>query len=80
MIKEKLIKILSEILKTKKIDFKKKVKLQSLKNWDSLAQINFMMALEENFEIRFSIEEISKLKYLDDFEKMIKKKINTKQN
>ncbi len=78
MIKEKIIKILSKILKTKKIDLKKKVKLQNLKNWDSLAQINFMMALEENFEIRFSIEEISKLKYLDDFEKIIKKKIKTK--
>ena len=78
MIKEKIIKILSKILKTKKIDLKKKVKLQNLKNWDSLAQINFMMALEENFEIRFSIEEISKLKYLNDFEKIIKKKIKTK--
>ncbi len=76
MIKKKLIKILSEILK-KKIDSKKKVKLQNLKNWDSLAQINFMMALEDNFKIRFSMEEISKLKYLDDFEKVVKKKIKT---
>ncbi len=78
MIKEKLIKILSEILKTKKIDLKKKVKLQNLKNWDSLAQINFMMALEDNFKIRFSIDEMSKLKYLDDFEKIVKKKIKIK--
>ena len=78
MIKEKLIKILSEILKTKKIDLKKKVKLQNLKNWDSLAQINFMMALEDNFKIRFSIDEMSKLKYLDDFEKIVIKKIKIK--
>ena len=74
MIKKKLINILSKTLKIKKTNLNQKDKLQNLKNWDSLAQINFMMALEENFKIRFSIEEMSQLKYLDDFETIIKKK------
>ena len=75
MIKKKLINILSKTLKIKKTNLNQKDKLQNLKNWDSLAQINFMMALEENFKIRFSIEEMSQLKYLDDFETIIKKRL-----
>ena len=78
MINKKLKKILSEILKIKKINLDKRIKLQSLKNWDSLAQINFMMALEENFKIRFSIDEVSKFKYFNDIEKIIKKKLKSK--
>ena len=78
MINKKLKKILSEILKIKKINLNKKIELKSLKNWDSLAQINFMMALEENFTIRFSIDEVSKFKYLNDIEKIIKKKLKSK--
>lgn len=80
MIKKKLINILSKTLKIKKTNLNQKDKLQNLKNWDSLAQINFMMALEENFKIRFSIEEMSQLKYLDDFETIIKKKIKKSKN
>ena len=34
--------------------------------WDSLAHFNFLLTVEEQFQIRFSVEEISELKSLDE--------------
>ncbi|HTH97515.1 MAG TPA: acyl carrier protein [Stellaceae bacterium] len=42
--------------------------LGSFPQWDSLGHFNFLMAVEEEFDTRFSLEEISELKSLDDIE------------
>jgi acyl carrier protein len=36
--------------------------------WDSLGHFNFLMAVEESFETRFSLEQISELKSLAQIE------------
>jgi acyl carrier protein len=36
--------------------------------WDSLGHFNFLMAVEEAFETRFSLEQVSELKSLAEIE------------
>jgi acyl carrier protein len=33
--------------------------------WDSLGQFNYLMLVEETFDVRFSVEEMAELKGLD---------------
>jgi len=70
IIQNKILRILSSILK---VDIKKlKEYLKSSKNinnWDSLSHIKIIMAIEEEFNIKFSNKEISKT--IDDKDKLI---------
>jgi len=36
----------------------------SFPEWDSLAHFNFLLSVEEHFEVRFSLEEMAELKSL----------------
>jgi acyl carrier protein len=40
----------------------------SFPQWDSLAHFNLLMAVEEAFDTRFSLEEVSELKNLAEIE------------
>ena len=37
------------------------LQIGDIKQWDSLANMNFLMSLEKNFNIRFSFDEMSEL-------------------
>jgi acyl carrier protein len=37
----------------------------SFPEWDSLAHFNYLMLVEETFDVRFSIDEMAELKGLD---------------
>jgi|TARA_B100000795_G_scaffold258797_1_gene233212 acyl carrier protein len=37
------------------------LQIGDLKQWDSLANMNFLMSLEKNFNIRFSFDEMSEM-------------------
>ncbi len=57
----KLKEIFAEIFNTNKDKINLKTKQNELKEWDSLGQLRLMMAIEEKFDISFSIEEIAGL-------------------
>jgi acyl carrier protein len=40
----------------------------SFPEWDSLAHFNFLLLVEENYNVRFTIEEMAELKSLADVE------------
>ncbi|WP_430108794.1 acyl carrier protein [Paenibacillus sp. B1-33] len=42
--------------------------------WDSLAHINLITALEETYEVSFTIEEIQQMKTIGDVKAMLKQK------
>jgi acyl carrier protein len=46
------------------------------KNWDSLAHINFFMAIEEAFNIKFTPEEIMNTTTIKDILNLIESKKN----
>ena len=43
-----------------------------IEDWDSLAQINLIIAIEKEFGVKFNLEEISKLKNIGEILEIIK--------
>jgi len=43
------------------------LRLGDFKEWDSLGNFNLLLAIEEMYEIRFDIEDMSALKSVQDF-------------
>ena len=46
-----------------------------IEDWDSLAQINLLIAIKKEFKINFDLEEVSKYKNVGDIINAIKEKV-----
>ncbi|EAJ4117953.1 acyl carrier protein, partial [Campylobacter coli] len=58
-----------------KVDKNTNLRMENCKNWTSLAHIDIIMSLEEEFEIKFSKDELSQLKSQNELLKAIKEKL-----
>jgi|TARA_B100001964_G_C14218622_1_gene594123 acyl carrier protein len=74
VIDKKAIKVFKKVLKLKKIKILKNINQQKVKNWDSIANLNLIFALEEEFKIRFNDKDILNMKSLNEAINIIKKK------
>ena len=75
--KRKLYKILQSVDKRIKIKDKDKtsnLEVGKVKFWDSLSHLNFMLAVEEKFKIRFTISEMTNIKTINQIEKVLSKR------
>ena len=57
----KLKKIFSKILGVKESSIRSKTSPKNLKKWDSLAHMNLVMGLENEFKIKFTDQEITEM-------------------
>ena len=71
--KNKFIKIFKDQLKVKG-KFKETSKIYYYKNWDSLANLNILLAVERAFKVKFSTKEFSVLNSFVEILKNVKKK------
>ncbi|TDJ80319.1 acyl carrier protein [Campylobacter volucris] len=71
---DKFYEILENILETK-VDKNSNLSMDNCKNWTSLAHIDIIMSLEEEFEIKFNKEELTNLKSQNDLLNSIKEKL-----
>jgi len=72
-INDKIIKVLREVFpKTKKIKNLKNLQINKIKEWDSIGNLNLLLAIEKEFKIKFSIDEMAEIKSI----KQILKKID----
>ncbi|EDP6895098.1 acyl carrier protein [Campylobacter lari] len=72
--KNRFYKILENILEVK-VDENSNLSMQNCKNWTSLNHIDIIMSLEEEFEIKFSKDELSQLKSQNELLQAIKEKL-----
>ncbi len=76
MIDEKKIKkILSDILKIKIDSINSKTSHETIKNWDSVAHLHIVMALENNFKVSFTPNEVVSLISYSKIISVLRKKI-----
>ena len=68
---KKIIRIFKKILKIKNTNKKKKINQKKIKNWDSLNHVILLLAIQEEFKIKFKISEYSKLNTFENILKMI---------
>ena len=69
-----ILKVLEENLKLKNLEIKKEMQAHDFEGWDSLAHIGIIISLEEEFNLKFSIGEITSLKNIGELIDLIKKK------
>jgi len=64
-LKPKLIALLQQQFPKAAIPSTDTLAVGSFPDWDSLGHFNYLMLVEETFDVRFSLEEMSELKGLD---------------
>ncbi|MCV3402594.1 acyl carrier protein [Campylobacter sp. IFREMER_LSEM_CL2090] len=74
----KFYEILENILEVK-VDENSNLSIQNCKNWTSLNHIDIIMSLEEEFEIKFSKDELSQLKSQNELLQAIKSKVKNEK-
>jgi len=50
------------------------LKIGSLKKWDSLGNLDLILEIEKEFKIKFTIDEMTNIKSIDEIEKALKKR------
>lgn len=58
LVKDKVIEVLSAVMKIDRNEIIEKSSIDTVPNWDSISHMNLVMALEEEFELTFSEEQI----------------------
>ena len=71
--KKQIVNIAKDIFQN---DIHENTKIGDFDNWDSLGQLNLFMALESEFHLKFSHEEILTTNSIEKIINLIKSKIN----
>ena len=63
--------IFHEVFENKRIKLKFSSSSKNISGWDSLAQINLIIGIEQIFKIRFNVSELSNLKNVGEMVDLI---------
>lgn len=74
-IKGRLEEIFRDIFDDEELEIREDMSAKDIEDWDSLAQINLIIAIEKEFGIKFNLEEVSKLKNIGEMLEQIKIKL-----
>lgn len=74
-IKARVQDIFRDIFDDEELVITETMSAKDIEDWDSLAQINLIIAIEKEFGIKFNLEEVSSLKVIGDMLSLIDKKI-----
>ena len=66
----RLTKVFQSVFDDPTLEIKDEYDSSSIPGWDSLAQINLIVSIEEEFGISFTTEEISSLSCIGDVKKL----------
>ena len=72
---EKLEIIFRDVFDDENIILTNETTANDIEDWDSLAQINLVVAIKKEFKINFDLEEVSKYKNVGDMVNAIEKKL-----
>jgi acyl carrier protein len=68
---ERIQNILRVIFDDDSISIHNQMYITDVKGWDSLANIQIILSIEEEFNIQFSLEEMGSFKKIDDIVKIL---------
>ena len=68
-----IIEIFEDILDVKKGTVKLSSNSSDINEWDSIATVNIIVALEDEFRIKFKLEDIQTVKSVQDFVDLVQK-------
>lgn len=70
-----VIKIISEVFEFPVEEINNDMTSDDIKKWDSLQQLNLIMALESRFNIQFDMDDIFKIKNIESIISIVKSKL-----
>lgn len=71
-----LQEIFRDIFDDEDIVLTRETTAQDIEDWDSLAQINLIVAIEKEWRIKFKLDEITDLKNVGEMYNLIGRKLN----
>ena len=72
--KERLQEIFRDIFDDETLIITEEMSANDIEDWDSLAQINLIIAIEKEFKVKFRLEEVSNLKNIGEMLELLSKK------
>lgn len=75
--KDRIKKILSIVFEIDESQISDLSSPENVENWDSLGHLNLIVALEDEFEVKFTDDEISEMLNFKLIEVILKEKANT---
>jgi acyl carrier protein len=72
--KEKIKEIMAAVFEMNAADIEDSADSTTIPNWDSLNQMNLIVALEDEFNVRFEDDEIVELTSFESIENYLKSK------
>lgn len=77
-IKTRLQNVFRDVFDDEKIELFDEMSAKDIEEWDSLTHIQLIVAVENEFKLRFKTAEISELKNVGEFIKLVGKKLGNK--
>jgi acyl carrier protein len=74
-IKDKLEQIFCEVFDEEHLEISRKTCADDIEDWDSLAQINLVVAAEKLFDVKFNLSELAQLNDVGDMMDLIASKL-----
>ena len=71
---KRVLPIFQKVFNDKKLIITTKTTAANVKNWDSFAHINLIVALENEFKISFSTKELGQMQCVGDLIKLLRSK------
>ena len=66
--------VVSDILEIADLSLQRNLTAKDVQGWDSLAHINIIVAMENEFAVKFKLAEVKMLKSIGDFVDLVKTK------
>jgi len=76
MLSEQIVRIVSDIFAVPAAELRADSSPDNVANWDSLRHLNLVLALEQEFAIQFTPEEIEQLLSVELIEMLVAEKMN----
>ncbi|MBE6888220.1 MAG: acyl carrier protein [Ruminococcaceae bacterium] len=70
---EELTEIFRDIFDDEEIELTDETTADDIEDWDSLEQINLLVAIEKKFSIKFKLDEVSHLANVGDMVNLVQK-------
>ena len=72
---DEMKKIFRDVFEEETLEINNETNAEDIEDWDSLEQINLLIAMEKKFEIKFNINEVVALENVGDMAELIFRKV-----
>ena len=73
---DEMKKIFRDVFEDETLEINNETNAEDIEDWDSLEQINLLIAMEKKFEIKFNINEVTSIQNVGEMLELIEGKVS----